>query len=192
MNAAAIILAGGASTRMGTPKAALTYDGESFVDRLARIFEPAAAEIVVVVGRHAREIRAATRRPVHFVVNAEWELGQLSSLQCGLSVLPPEIRAVFFTPVDYPLIAPETPPRLLAALSGGATFAIPTFEGRHGHPVLFRSQVIAEFFALGAGGSARDVVHRHRESAVYVDAGDPGILRDVDEPADYAALPQSS
>ena len=53
MTTAAIILAGGASTRMGTPKAALDYRGETFLDRLAGVFAPVADETVVVLGRHA-------------------------------------------------------------------------------------------------------------------------------------------
>jgi len=91
-------------------------------------------------------------------------------------------------PVDYPSIDPGTPGRLLGALPSNALFAIPRMQGRRGHPVLFRRSVLPEFLALRSGESARDVVHRYIASTYYVDVDDPGILRDIDVPADYSAL----
>jgi molybdenum cofactor cytidylyltransferase len=173
---------------MGTPKALLTYQGETFVDRLIRIFESTASEIIVVVGKDAGAIRSSAGRSAHFIVNAEWELGQLSSLQCGLSVLSAEVDAVFFTPVDCPGISAETPLLLLKNFAPGADFVIPRFQGRRGHPVLFDSRLAAEFLALPPCSSAREVVHRYSGSTRYVDVEDAGVLRDVDEPADYEAL----
>ena len=190
MNTAGIVLAAGASRRMGSPKALLHYEGEAFFDRLIRIFAPVCTEVIVVLGRDARAIRAGlqTATAVRFIINAEWELGQLSSLQCGLTALAGETRAIFFTPVDCPAIQPETPSALLHSYEPGDRFVIPRFQGRHGHPVLFDAQLAGEFLALGPEAAARDIVHRYVDSTRYVDVDDPGILRDVDEPADYEAL----
>jgi molybdenum cofactor cytidylyltransferase len=173
---------------MGFPKALLQYAGETFLDRLVGIFASTVSQVVVVVGRHARQIRSSVRRSAHFVVNAEWELGQLSSLQCGLTVLPAGIEAVMFMPVDCPAIDCDTPAALLRNFTPGTDFVIPRFEGQRGHPVLFDARLIAEFLALPPGAAARDVVHRYVASTKYVDVSDPGILRDIDEPADYEAL----
>jgi len=188
VKAVGIILAGGASQRMGFPKALLHYAGETFLDRLIGIFASTASEVIVVVGRHAKQIRSSVQRNAHFVTNAEWELGQLSSLQCALAVLPAATDAVLFMPVDCPLIDPDTPAALLRNFHAGTDFVIPRFEGRRGHPVLFDARLTGEFLALPADAAARDVVHRYVGSTEYVDVADPGILRDIDEPADYEAL----
>jgi CTP:molybdopterin cytidylyltransferase MocA len=177
---------------MGTPKALLQYQGETFLDRLIGIFEGAGSHVIVVLGGDGKAIRAGAIRPAHFVINAEWDLGQLSSLQCGLSVLPDATDAVFFMPVDCPAIHPATPRELLDCFGSGADFVIPRFQGRRGHPVLFDARLIAEFLGLPPDSSAREVVHRHLTTTRYVDVDDPGVLRDIDEPADYEALTGAS
>jgi molybdenum cofactor cytidylyltransferase len=128
------------------------------------------------------------QRTAHFVTNAEWELGQLSSLQCALTVVPVQTDAVFFMPVDCPAIDRTTPAILLRNFDARTDFVIPTFEGRRGHPVLFNARLSREFLALAPDAMARDIVHRYVHSTRYVDVDDPGILRDIDEPADYVAL----
>jgi molybdenum cofactor cytidylyltransferase len=188
VRAAAVILAGGESRRMGSPKALLRYEGETFLDRLIGIFELTCQDVIVVLGRDANPIRSAVERTAHFVINVEWELGQLGSLQCGLTVLPETIEAVFFTPVDCPAIHQGTPAALLANYNAGTRFVVPRFKGRRGHPVLFDARLAPEFLSLPREASARDVVHRHVASTRYVDVDDPGIVRDIDEPADYEAL----
>jgi molybdenum cofactor cytidylyltransferase len=185
---AAIILAAGASRRMGAPKALLTYDNETFLDRLIRIFTAVCEETIVVLGIHAETIKSSLSRRAHFIVNAEPELGQLSSLQCGLTAMAPDVETVFFTLVDCPTIQPETPASLIAQYQPGTPFVVPRFEGQHGHPVLFEASLAVEFLSLPRDASARDVVHRHAASTQYVDVNDPGILRDIDKPSDYHAL----
>jgi len=188
---AGLILAAGRSSRMGSPKALLTLDGETFLDRLIEAFHHC-DPIVVVLGHDRDAVLAGIRRPelARFVVNADYDRGQLSSLQCGLRALLPEVDAVVFTPVDHPNIDAATVGLLAAALdSGPALVAVPRYQGRHGHPVAFRSSLIPEFLALGPEGQARDVIHRHRPETRYVDVGHAGILDDIDDPAAYARLP---
>jgi molybdenum cofactor cytidylyltransferase len=164
---------------MGSPKALLTLNGVSFADGLIAAFAPC-DEVVVVLGHDAERIRTGITRPARFIVNPNPELGQLSSLQCGLKAVP-DADAIFFTPVDYPAIHPRTV-RLLLAHAG--TFAMPRFEGRRGHPVLLDRKLARELLLCET--SARDVIRAH--DPVYVDVDDPGILEDVDDPASYARL----
>lgn len=179
MKPAGIILAGGASRRMGQTKALLQYRGETFVERLVRIFSLVCDPVVVVTGHE--QIEATAR----VVSNLSPERGQLSSLQTGLGKVTG--RAVMFSPVDYPAIA-ESTVLALAECNGRAPVVVPRCEGRHGHPVLVSAGVAAELLALPDNATAREVIHRYSADTMYVDVDDPGILRDVDQPADYEAL----
>lgn len=184
MTATAVILAGGGSRRMGTPKALLTFEGETFLNRLVRIFSAQACRVIVVTGLQPLSVPAGAVA-VH---NPNAETGQLSSLQRGLQSLPPDTDAVFFTPVDYPAIQPSTIDLLSKALLPGDDFVIPRYDGRHGHPVLFAARLCQEFLGLPPDRSARDIVHAHRERTRYVDVDDPGVVTDVDTPEDYSFL----
>src|SRR5437016_5738418 len=100
---AGLILAAGASRRMGTPKALLRIGGETLLDRQIRLFTTICNPIVVVLGHDSDRILAAAiaQDTVTLTINPDPDRGMLSSLQCGLTQLPPEATAVLFTPVDY-------------------------------------------------------------------------------------------
>ncbi len=186
MSTTALILAAGASSRMGSPKALLMYHGETFLDRLIGACGNACDEVVVVLGRHADEIRAGTRLHAKYVINPDPDRGQLSSLQCGLA----EIRgAAMFVPVDLPAAAPATILKLVTAFqSGGSLIAVPTFEGKHGHPVCIARMVVEELLAMPSSGQARDAIRRHRAQTLFVAVDDPGVLRDIDTRPEYEDL----
>jgi molybdenum cofactor cytidylyltransferase len=173
---------------MGTAKALLDYRGETFLDRLIRIFGETCNSVTVVLG-HDRSIEYRISRGNHakFVTNPDYEKGQLTSLQCGLRAIPADAEAVIFTPVDYPAIQASTVRKMIAA-SGRSRLVIPRWDGRRGHPVLFAASVIGEFLDLPAEAEARTVVRRNAADTEYVDVEDPGILRDVDDPRAYAEL----
>jgi molybdenum cofactor cytidylyltransferase len=107
-------------------------------------------------------------------------------MQCGLRAMPPGIEGVLFTLVDHPNVAASTIEALLAPPR--ATLAIPRYEGRRGHPIYFSSELIPEFLALPPDSQAKAVVSRHADLIRYLDADDPGILDDVDDPAAYRRL----
>jgi len=187
-----IILCGGASRRMGHPKALLDYEGESFLDRLIGLFQASCDDVIVVLGHEADRIRAGSKRAgqARCILNPNYEQGQLSSLQRGLEEAA-GADAVLFSPVDYPAVRLSTMQVLAASLRSAAgefLIAVPCFRGRHGHPAGFLGVLIPEFLALPREATARDVVHRYRERTLYIDVDDPGVVIDVDDPAQYAAL----
>jgi molybdenum cofactor cytidylyltransferase len=186
---AAVILAGGASRRMGgSPKALLDYRGQTFLDRVIGLFEPVCTQVVVVLGHSALRIRSGIlNRTAQLVVNPDPERGMLSSLQTGLRELQPGIDQFFFTPADFPAIDCSTIATLVRQASDDPV--VPQFEGRHGHPVLLPASLIPEFLELdSATASARDVIHKHAPHTQYIEVKDRGILLDVDDPEAYRAL----
>ena len=186
---AGLILAAGESRRMGFPKALLEYRGETFLDRLIGLFAERVSPVMVVLGAYADEVRAGTTRPAAFVVNAEYQRGQTSSMQCGLRALHSQADGVLFTLVDHPAVKAETVDAVLGQTGGlPQKVRVPRYQGRRGHPIWFSSAVIPEFLALPAAGAARDVVHSHAAETEFLDLDDPGILADIDDLEAYRGL----
>ncbi len=187
MSVAGLILAAGESRRMGSPKALLEFQGETFLDRLTAAVAPFCAPVVVVVGCEAERIRAGARHPERalFVENKDYRLGQFSSMQCGLRVLA-DVEGVLFTLVDHPNPGPSTIAALLA--SPRPLLAIPRFGARRGHPVYFGAELIPEILALPPDSQAKALFARYLDQTRFVDVADPGILDDVDDPAAYRRL----
>lgn len=189
---AAVLLAAGASSRMGSPKALLEFQGETLLDRQIGLYAERCRPVVCVLGFDAGRVAAGLRRAEDavLVLNPRPERGQLSSLQCGLRALPP-CDALFFLPVDSPGVRPGTLEKLLAAWSEAAkapAFVIPQCRGRHGHPVLMSGAQIPAMLALPEGAPARDLVHARKAETLYVEVDDARIRIDLDTPADFEAL----
>jgi molybdenum cofactor cytidylyltransferase len=188
---AGVILSGGASRRMGSPKALLRFQNETFLDRLIRVFSAVCAPIIVVVGEHARVIREGIERgrEVLFAENPDPERGMLSSLQCGLALVPADAAAAMFLPVDHPNVEASTIETLADRFRAvPAPVIVPTYAGQHGHPVCIARQVIDELIALPLDAKASDVIHRHVARTIYVPVSDTAVVSDVDDPAAYAEL----
>jgi molybdenum cofactor cytidylyltransferase len=188
---AGIILSGGASRRMGTPKALLQFQNETFLDRLIRVFSAVCDPIIVVVGQHADRIQSGIERSreVLFAVNPDPERGMLSSLQCGLALVPAGAEAAMFLPVDHPHIEVSTIATLAARFRADCPpVTVPTYAGEHGHPVCIARQLIAELLALPPEAKASDVIHRHVSKTLYIEVADSAVTTDVDDPAAYADL----
>jgi molybdenum cofactor cytidylyltransferase len=188
---AGVILSGGDSRRMGTPKALLSFQNETFLDRLIRVLSAACDPIVVVVGRHAHQIRSGIQRgrEVLFAENPDPDRGMLSSLQCGLALVPSDAQAAMFLPVDHPNIEISTIETLAGRFRADrAPVIVPTYAGEHGHPVCIARELILELLALPPEAKASDVIHRHVPRTLYIEVSDSAVVTDVDDPAAYADL----
>lgn len=180
----AVILAAGASSRMGFPKAILHYQGETFLARWVRLFRPHAERLVVVAGEHLPRIAPHVPAGVVIVRNPDPARGMMSSLQCGLEQAG-EARQIWFTPVDLPLVRPETLARL-ATVAGEVV--IPCHGEHRGHPVRVSRAVANALLALPAAEPPNRFLRAQQPVLVQVD--DPGVCRDVDDPAAFQALPE--
>lgn len=184
-----IILAAGASSRMGQPKALLEFDGKTALE-LAVDAVRGHAPPIVVLGPNHQEIRErAPLRGVRWVYNLDVESGQTQSLRVALMLLPPAAEAFFFMPVDFPLVSPAEVDRLVAAWRANADPAksvfIPSHSMKRGHPVLCRRALADEFIALKSGASARDVLNRDNLRVEHVIYPEAYVLMDMDTPEDY-------
>lgn len=185
------MLAAGRSRRMGQPKALLAAAGETFLERtIAALRDGGCGEVVAVVrrpvGPEARRIAAVAGGCGARVVTVAGEGEQIDSLRAGLRALAPAAAAAVVSPVDLPQLHAGVVRALLVAFRRtGAPVVLPAYRGRHGHPVLFAREVFAELLAGPLAEGARSVVRAHAADRVEVALDEPGVLLDVDTPADY-------
>ena len=177
----AVVLAAGASSRMGRPKASLVdRDGRTFLEAIRAVLRASGVDVVRVV--------VAEGDAAETVVNPDPGRGMLSSVQCGIRALPPDVDALLLWPVDHPLVKTETVKQILAAhRDTETTVVVPVHAGRRGHPVLFANGAIAELLAADATVGARQVVHAHADR-LELPVSDPGVVTDIDTPEDYRRI----
>jgi molybdenum cofactor cytidylyltransferase len=190
-----VVLAAGASSRMGQSKALLPAEpGGTLLGRVLGTLATAGVAPLVVVARAEIDLPSAWRDPraasARLVVNPNPNRGQLSSLLCGLDALDdPLTAAVVVTLVDVALVTPESVARLLDAWErSGAVLVRPTFQGRHGHPVIFGAPVLAALRAADIASGAKPVVRAFEPAGLDVPMDDPAVLEDIDTPEDYVRL----
>ena len=180
----AIVLAAGASSRMGQPKGLLSIGGHPAVEVVCSALRDGGADdIVVVIGCHAVEIRAgADLRGVRVVENRRWATGRTSSVQAGIAAIAPGVEWTLLALVDMPLVKPATVRALLSATGDDADVVVPVHHVLRGHPIVLRRTLFARIAALGPDETLRDVVHTARRIEVLVP--DAGVLIDFDNPDD--------
>ena len=187
-----ILLAGGASTRMGRPKALLAYRGVPFLRAVAMsLLTGGVEELVAVLNPEVPglpEVLPADTR-VRWVAAPLASAGQLASLRTGLHALSPASEATLVALVDQPAVRPETVAALIQAFrETGALLLLPLREGRRGHPVCFARALYRDLLETPEQEGARAVIRRHRALLREVVVDDPGIHQDVDSPEDLARL----
>ena len=194
---AAIVLSGGASRRMGRPKALLTLAGETFVSRIVRVArDSGASDVTVVTGPHHDAIEAHLRGTgaldgLRLLRNPQAVADQLSSLRIGLAAVDddPTIDAVVVALIDHPLIDAGTVRALIATRDAtGAPVVRPICDGRHGHPVIFSRETFAMLRFGDLPDGAKGVLRAFASREVLMPTVDRGVLVDVDTPDDYRAL----
>jgi molybdenum cofactor cytidylyltransferase len=177
-----VVLAAGASTRMGRPKLYLPFAGLTIVG--TTVANALAAGLrVIVVGRPGDERIGELFGPRVLVVrNPDPGRGMLSSIREGVKWVRAE--RFFFIPADMPFPGPELYRALASSEAAGPV--IPTCGGRRGHPVLMPSSLIASILALPDDKPLKALIAE--SGPTFVELGDEAILRDIDTEEEYAAL----
>jgi molybdenum cofactor guanylyltransferase len=192
MTVGGIVLCGGKSTRMGTPKAALRFGDETMLQRVVRLLDTVVAPIVVVA---AREQPLPPLPDSVSITRDEREAkGPLEGIRAGLTALPESIDAAYITSCDVPLLVPAFVERMID-LMGDHDIAVMAIDG-FPHPLsaIYRRRVLPHVESLLSQDRLRpvflfDAVRTRRvkpEEMTVVDA-ELRTLRNLNTPDDYRA-----
>lgn len=191
---AAVILAAGRSTRMGTHKLLLPLGGRPLVSyAVSAALSSTASPVVVVLGHDAERVRhALPAGDVRIVVNGRYAEGMASSLATGIGAI-----ATSSTPVagaivllaDQPLVTAEMIDGMIGTVAADPTrIVVTSYGGRRGQPVFFPSALFGELQAIEGDEGGRSVLARHPDliETVAIEPAEIGL--DVDEPSVYERL----
>ena len=182
---AAVILSGGASSRMGSPKALLPYQGRPFLEHLLEITKrPEITARKVVLGADADSIaKVIPLKANEIVINPDWEKGQLSSIQAGVRKIPAGTDGMLLFLIDHPLISSALVGELIAQFyKSKKPIVLPVYEGRRGHPVIFAASLYDELLRAPLETGARAVVWAHAEEVDEVRTNEEGCVLNLNDP----------
>jgi molybdenum cofactor cytidylyltransferase len=188
---AGVILAAGASSRMGRDKALLPWRGRTLLEAHINLLQPETDMVIVVAGANLTALTPVVYGNAGYVaVNPQPELGQFSSLRVGLqAVLNYGRDAAIVALVDRPPVSAETLRTLksefCAAPERDIWAVVPDLNGTHGHPILIAREMIEVFLRAPAAGNAREVEHAHEQHIRYITVTDPAIATNWNTPDEY-------
>lgn len=184
MAVAGLVLAAGAGTRYGQPKAPVVVDGERLVDRAVRMLSEGGCDpVIVVLGAWVGAVDGAD-----IVVNDEWPEGMGSSLRSGLQAVSgrDDVESVIVTLVDLPGLTADAV-RRIAEVPAEAAVVQATYAGERGHPVRIARTLWPQAIGVARGDEGARRLLRGRDDVVLVEVGDVARGYDVDTPGDAAS-----
>jgi len=185
-----IVLSAGESSRMGRPKALLPIEGQTFLERIvAALKKTQVGKIIVVLGHDAENMtREIKHLPVEVLINSDYQLGQLSSLQTAVRHLQSDEHCdgMLVHLVDHPYIDGKLVDLMIQRFyESTKLIVVPRYQGKRGHPVIFSRSLFGELLDAPIEQGAKAVVNAHAKETLEIAAGDEGVTIDIDTPDEY-------
>jgi len=187
---AVLLLAAGASSRLGHPKQLIVKNGQTLLEKEALVaLDSGAQPVVVVLGAYAAKIKPAIARlPLHILQNEAWESGMGSSIACGIQFLEkefPEVEAVILMLCDQPFVQADTLIHLVQKWhETGKGIIASTYGDSFGPPALFGRHFFPKLLSLQGEKGAKAIMLAEQEALVLVPFPEGKV--DLDTPEDCA------
>jgi len=185
-----VVLSAGESIRMGRPKALLPIEGQTFLERIvAALKKTQVGKIIVVLGHDAENMtREIKHLPVEVLINSDYQLGQLSSLQTAVRHLQSDEHCdgMLVHLVDHPYIDGKLVDLMIQRFyERGKLIIVPRYQGKRGHPVIFSRSLFRKLLDAPMEQGAKAVVNAHAKETLEIAADDEGVTIDIDTPDEY-------
>lgn len=183
-----ILLAAGESKRMGKLKQLMPLGTKTILEQaIDNLLNSRVNEVIVVLGFEAEALmeKVATR-PVKVALNPAYHQGMSTSIVAGLSQISDKATAVMLALADQPFIDSQTINRLIGEFdSHNKGIAIPVYQGRRGHPVIFAAKYKEELSRLKGDIGGREIISQHPDDVLEVAVNCEGVCIDIDTMNSY-------
>ena len=194
MSIAIIILAAGSSSRLGSPKQLLHFNGKSLLQHaIEQAKGSGCGDVVVILGAGAIEINSDIDDPDLIVLeNSQWEEGMASSIRSGIyHLMDTGVEAAIIMVCDQPYSNSALLKRMVDIYKEtGKAIVASEYDGKPGTPALFSRSVFASLLLLKGDKGAKQMIMEHKEMAAFVEFPE-GII-DIDTAEDYEILRQTN
>jgi molybdenum cofactor cytidylyltransferase len=187
-----VVLAAGASTRLGQPKQVVQIAGRPALQRVvSNAIAVAGSAVTVVLGAQAAEItRMLQHSSASVLINRQWDEGISASIRCGINSLSPGCDAVLLLLGDQVAVTASDLRRLIAAWNGQDTvLAASVYSGQLGVPAIFPRWCFTELMQLHGDQGAKAIITRHGSRLIHVPM--PNAAYDLDTPDDVTAMQEA-
>jgi len=192
---AGLVLAAGASTRMGRPKQLLPLGDRSLLDHVLRETLNSDLDLVILVlGHKAEEITEALKTDLshpklRITVNSDYREGISTSIIAGLRVVEEDYEHLMVILGDMPLITSSLINLLIRRfLASGAPLGAVKMKNRRSHPVIFARGLYPELHQLRGDRGAKDLFLRYHDQVLLIEPEEDYDDRDIDTLQDYRRL----
>lgn len=191
-----VVLAAGASSRLGRPKQLLPMGGQSLLQHsIAAALASGIGPVVVVLGAHADTIaKELSGLPVSLVRNTNWQEGMAASIRCGIThlcAIHSTVTGMVLMVCDQPYVNAMLLRRLVAKWQqGGPLIVASAYADTYGPPTLFDRHLFPDLLQLTGDVGAKGILRRHAADLVAVPF--PEGRLDVDTESDYSKISESS
>jgi molybdenum cofactor cytidylyltransferase len=183
-----IILGAGRSKRMGQIKQIMPFGGSTILaSTIDNYLNSGAAEVIVVLGSNASAIRKAIiKKPVTIVINPDYLMGIGTSIVAGLKNIAQNSSAIMIALGDQPLIDSKIIDLIIQEYKRRKPgIAIPVYNGKRGHPIIFSRSYMVELLTLTEDVGAKEIIQRHPGDVLEISVNSNAVCIDIDTPENY-------
>lgn len=192
---AGIILAAGASRRLGTPKQLIRWRGKYLIERVLDVaLDSRLDRIVLVLGHESERMLEILGDRIHHprvtvAINHEHHRGMSGSLRLGLSFVRESHSSVMFLLGDQPFVDADCINLLLERFrASDKEICVPVYKGKRGNPTIFSRKYYRLMMGIEGDVGAREIIRAHPEKVLRVEMDDPIRFFDIDTKADLESL----